>query len=88
MALPLPQLLKIMVDEGGTDLHITTNTAPIIRVHGKIKRIEHPPLSPAETKQVIYSILNDTQKHKFEEEIIAYHDKVPFFFYEVGKKLS
>ncbi|MCK4836102.1 MAG: type IV pili twitching motility protein PilT, partial [Candidatus Aminicenantes bacterium] len=68
MALPLPQLLKIMVDEGGTDLHITTNTAPIIRVHGKIKRIEHPPLSPAETKQVIYSILNDTQKHKFEED--------------------
>jgi twitching motility protein PilT len=68
MALPLPQLLKIMVDEGGTDLHITTNTAPIIRVHGKVKRIEHPPLSPAETKQVIYSILNDTQKHKFEED--------------------
>jgi len=68
MALPLPQLLKIMVDEGGTDLHITTNTAPIIRVHGKIKRIEHPPLSPAETKQIIYSILNDTQKHKFEED--------------------
>jgi len=67
MALPLPQLLKIMVDEGGTDLHITTNTPPVIRVHGKIKRIEHPPLSPAETKQLIYSILNDTQKHKFEE---------------------
>ncbi len=67
MALPLPQLLKIMVDEGGTDLHITTNTAPVIRVHGSIKRIEHPPLSPAETKQIIYSILNDTQKHKFEE---------------------
>ena len=67
MALPLPQLLKIMVDEGGTDLHITTNTPPVIRVHGKIKRIETPPLSPAETKQLIYSILNDTQKHKFEE---------------------
>lgn len=67
MALPLPQLLKIMVDEGGTDLHVTTNTAPVIRVHGNIKRIEHPPLSPAETKQIIYSILNDTQKHKFEE---------------------
>ncbi len=67
MALPLPQLLKIMVDEGGTDLHITTNSAPVIRVHGKLKRIEHPPLTPAETKQVIYSILNDTQKYKFEE---------------------
>lgn len=67
MALPLPQLLKIMVDEGGTDLHITTNSPPVIRVHGKLKRIEHPQLSPAETKQIIYSILNDTQKYKFEE---------------------
>jgi len=67
MALPLPQLLKIMVDEGGTDLHITTNSPPVIRVHGVLKKIEHPPLTPAETKQVIYSILNDTQKYKFEE---------------------
>ncbi|MCP5107997.1 MAG: type IV pilus twitching motility protein PilT [bacterium] len=68
MALPLPQLLKIMVDEGGTDLHITTNSPPVIRVHGKLKRIEHPALSPAETKQIIYSILSDTQKYKFEEQ--------------------
>ena len=67
MALPLPQLLKIMVDEGGTDLHITTNSSPLIRVHGLLKRIEHPALSPSETKQMIYSILNDNQKYKFEE---------------------
>ncbi len=67
MALPLPQLLKLMVDEGGTDLHITTNAPPTIRVHGMIRRIEHPPLTPGETKQIIYSILNDNQKHKFEE---------------------
>lgn len=68
MALPLPQLLKIMVDEGGTDLHITTNSPPVIRVHGEIKRIEHPPLTAGETKQIIYSILNDNQKHIFEED--------------------
>lgn len=67
MALPLPQLLKIMVDEGGTDLHITTNAPPVIRVHGKLKRIEHPPLTADETKQIIYSILNDNQKYKFED---------------------
>ena len=67
MALPLPQLLKIMVDEGGTDLHITTNSPPLIRVHGLLKKIEHSPLASAETKQMIYSILNDNQKFKFEE---------------------
>lgn len=67
MALPLPQLLKIMIDEGGTDLHITTNSPPIIRVYGALRRIDHPVLTPAETKQIIYSILNDNQKYKFEE---------------------
>ena len=56
-----------MVDEGGTDLHITTNSPPVIRVHGILKRIDHPVLSPVETKQMIYSILNDNQKYKFEE---------------------
>lgn len=56
-----------MVDEGGTDLHITTNSPPVIRVHGILKRIDHPPLTPGETKQIIYSILNDNQKYKFEE---------------------
>ncbi len=67
MALPLPQLLKMMVDEGGTDLHITTNSPPIIRVHGSLVKIDQPSLSPAETKQLVYSILNDNQKYKFEE---------------------
>jgi twitching motility protein PilT len=67
MALPLPQLLKIMVDEGGTDLHITTNSPPLIRVNGLLKKIEHSALAAAETKQMIYSILNDNQKFKFEE---------------------
>ena len=68
MALPLPQLLKIMIDEGGTDLHVTTNSPPIIRVHGELRRIDHPILTPAETKQIIYSILNDNQKYKFEDK--------------------
>ncbi len=67
MGLPLPQLLKIMIDEGGTDLHLTTNSPPIIRVHGTLRKIDHPILTPAETKQIIYSVLSDNQKYKFEE---------------------
>lgn len=68
MALPLPQLLKIMVDEGGTDLHITSNSPPVIRVHGKLKKLEHPVLSSSVTKNLIYSILNDNQKYMFEKD--------------------
>jgi len=69
MALPLHQLLKIMLDEKATDLHITTNSPPQIRVHGKLKPLNHPPLKAPETKQLIYSILSDSQKHKLEEEL-------------------
>ncbi len=69
MALPLHQLLKIMIDERATDLHITTNSPPQIRVHGKLKPLNHPPLKAPETKQLIYSILSDSQKHKLEEDL-------------------
>ncbi len=69
--MPLPtlsELLKRMVDSGGSDLHLTTNSPPRIRVHGELKPVEDiPPLGPSETKQLAYSILTDAQKHRFEE---------------------
>jgi len=64
----LHELLKNLVEAGGSDLHITTNTAPQIRVDGKLKPIDTPPLNAVDTKQLCYSVLTDTQKHKFEEE--------------------
>ena len=65
----LNQLLKAMVDQGGSDLHITTNSPPQIRVDGVLKPINVPPLTPTETKQLAYSILTDNQKHRLEENL-------------------
>jgi twitching motility protein PilT len=68
--LSLSDLLKRMVDIGGSDLHITTNSPPRIRLHGALKPIEgYPPLAPADTKQLAYSVLTDAQKHRFEENL-------------------
>ncbi len=67
MGIQLSQLLKVMVDNGASDLHITTNSPPVIRVDGKLVPIKHPPLTPPETKDLCYSVLTDMQKHKFEE---------------------
>ena len=64
----LHQLLKAMVEKGASDLHITTGTAPQLRIDGKLVPLKTPPLSPVETKQLCYSILTDAQKHRFEEE--------------------
>jgi twitching motility protein PilT len=63
----LPELLTVLVEQNGSDLHLTTNTPPQIRVHGKLRQLDLPPLNPAETKQLTYSVLTDLQKKRFEE---------------------
>ena len=63
----LPELLKTLVDNHGSDLHITTNTPPQIRIHGKLQPLDLPLLTPADTKALVYSVLTDAQKKRFEE---------------------
>ncbi|MEW5765332.1 MAG: type IV pilus twitching motility protein PilT [Acidobacteriota bacterium] len=70
MSVSIHQLLKFLVENGGSDLHVTVNSPPQVRIHGKLQPIEGiKPLSAAETKQLCYSILTDQQKHKFEENL-------------------
>jgi twitching motility protein PilT len=69
MAVTMHQLLKTLVDQGGTDLHITTNSPPQIRIDGKMVPLQLSPLSASETKQLVYSVLTDTQKHRLEETL-------------------
>ncbi len=69
MAVTLHQLLKTLVERGGSDLHITTNSPPMIRVDGDLSPSPYPPLTVPETKQLAYSILTDVQKHRFEEQL-------------------
>ena len=65
----LNELLKQMVEQGGSDLHITTNSPPMVRVDGVLKPLNHPSMTEAETKQIAYSILTDNQKHRLEEDL-------------------
>ena len=66
----LPELLKKMTEAGGSDLHLSTNSAPQIRVHGHLAPVPgYAPLSPADTKRLAYSVLTDAQKHRFEENL-------------------
>jgi twitching motility protein PilT len=69
MAVTLHQLLKTMVERGGSDLHVTTNSPPQIRIDGKLVPLDIPPLTAPETKQLAYSVLTDAQKHRFEEAL-------------------
>jgi len=69
MAVTLHQLLKTMVERGGSDLHVTTNSPPQIRIDGKLVPLDIPPMTAPETKQLAYSVLTDAQKHRFEEAL-------------------
>jgi twitching motility protein PilT len=64
----LYQLLQQMLEKGASDLHLTTGCPPQMRLHGHLVPMNYPELGAADTKQLIYSVLTDAQKHRFEEE--------------------
>lgn len=61
------QLLELTVSRGGSDLHLTVGSRPCIRIHGSIERTEYPDITSSDIHQVIYDILTDEQKARFEE---------------------
>src|SRR6201985_3759283 len=63
----LHQLLKAMVEKGSSDLHVTTNSPPQLRIDGKLVPLKTPPLGPVDTKQLCFSILTEDQRAQFEK---------------------
>src|SRR6266478_3517264 len=69
MAANMADLLQLMVDRGASDLHITSGTYPQIRVNGRLTQLnQFEVLTPQDTQRLSYSVLNERQKQKFEEE--------------------
>ncbi len=66
-AYDMAELLKVCVDNGASDLHVAVGRPPVIRINGTLRDIDGADLNPAETRRLIYGILNDLQKQKFEE---------------------
>jgi twitching motility protein PilT len=58
-----------MLSQNASDLHVTTGTAPQLRIDGHLVPLRTEPLTPTDTKQLCYSILTDTQKLRFEEDL-------------------
>ena len=66
---PLQQMLKTMVEYGATDLHITVDSPPQVRIDGRIVPLKLPPLDAAQTRWLCYSVMTDSQKHRLEEDM-------------------
>jgi twitching motility protein PilT len=63
----IAELLKLTVERDASDLHIAVGRPPVLRVDGRLINVDMPPLSAADTRRLVYGILTDLQKQKFEE---------------------
>jgi twitching motility protein PilT len=66
----LEELLRLMVERGGSDLHISAGSAPRMRLDGKLAEIQGTEtLAPEMTKKLVYSVLDSQQIARFEQDL-------------------
>ena len=70
LQVPVPELLGKLLDRHGSDLHLTAGAPPVVRVHGDLERLEeYPPLSPRALQGMIYAILPQKLRERFEQDL-------------------
>ncbi|HHI78461.1 MAG TPA: type IV pilus twitching motility protein PilT [Planctomycetes bacterium] len=65
----LEELLTLMVQRGGSDLHLSVGGPPKVRVDGKLLDTEHEVLTPEVTQKLVYSVLTSDQIARFEKSL-------------------
>ncbi len=69
-SIDLDQLLKTLVDRGGSDLHLTAGIPPAMRVNGDLCQLEEfPVLTRNELQKMLYGIMTQKQREAFENEL-------------------
>ncbi|HQL23275.1 MAG TPA: ATPase, T2SS/T4P/T4SS family, partial [candidate division Zixibacteria bacterium] len=63
----LRELLEEMVKLNASDLHLTVGSPPVVRVDGRLQRLNYDVLTSEQTKKLCYSMLTEKQKLKFEQ---------------------
>ncbi|MFQ5499681.1 MAG: type IV pilus twitching motility protein PilT [Candidatus Zixiibacteriota bacterium] len=63
----LRELLEQMVKHDASDLHLTVGSPPVVRIDGKLQRLQFDRLTSEQTKKLAYSMLNEKQRLKFEQ---------------------
>ncbi|RMH12726.1 MAG: type IV pilus twitching motility protein PilT [Gemmatimonadetes bacterium] len=61
----IDQFLKVMVEQGGSDLHLTTGSPPVMRVHGHMHRIKFRELTPKDMETLVYEIMEEDWRMRF-----------------------
>ncbi len=70
LQVPVPELLEVVLERGASDLHLTVGAPPTIRLHGDLVRLEeYPQLTPRVLQGMIYAILPQKMRERFEQEL-------------------
>ena len=65
----MEELLGLLVQRGGSDLHLSVGSPPKIRIDGRLVDTDYEPLHPEINKKLIYSVLGPDQVAKFEKDL-------------------
>ncbi len=63
----ITELLRFAVSEEASDIHVSSGEPPIMRIHGDMKRLDHPALTGDDVHRMVYDIMGDKQRKDFEE---------------------
>ncbi|MHB8796745.1 MAG: type IV pilus twitching motility protein PilT [Candidatus Nanopelagicales bacterium] len=64
----IDEVLLYLLEKSGSDLHLTVNAPPMIRVHGELEAVPGcSPLTPRQVQDAVYALLTERQKQRFEE---------------------
>jgi twitching motility protein PilT len=63
------ELLLLCIEKAASDLHVTDNEPPVLRIDGKLNRTNFPALNRQDLKRMIYGVLTDQQKEMFERQL-------------------
>lgn len=64
----IEELLEKVVEKKGSDLHISANLPPVMRVDGKLQRMDYPPLTPEDVEFILFPMLSNEQRRRLEQE--------------------
>ncbi len=67
--LQIQQLFKVMVDNGGSDLHLSVGSAPGMRISGEIVRVKVGALTAEDTRRLVYQVMSEAQQAEFEKTL-------------------
>ncbi|MDT7849426.1 type IV pilus twitching motility protein PilT [Methylophilus sp. VKM B-3414] len=65
----ISDLLAFSVKNKASDLHLSAGLPPMIRVHGDVRKINLPAMDHAEVHNMLYDIMNDSQRKVYEEKL-------------------